>query len=406
MMASGLEEITSDALRRIRPSGTIAATQKAREYARQGRDVLFMTMGQPDFDTPQNIKQAAKDAIDRGETKYPGVAGVPALREAIAAKFLRENGLKYEANQTIVNTGGKNIIFVAMLATINEGDEVIVPAPYWVSYPDIVRFAAGKPVEIQTQIEDGFKVSPEQLAGAITPKTKWIILNSPSNPTGAVYSAEDLRALADVIRRHLRVWVLADDIYEHLVYEPNIFSSFAKIAPDLSDRILTVNGVSKGYAMTGWRVGYAGGPANLIRAMEKLQSQENSGTCAIAQWAAIEALNGPQDFIAERRRIFQERRDLVVSSLDAARLLDCPVPDGAFYVYPSCRDAIGRKTASGRTIEDDEDFVDALLDGTGVAVVAGSSFGYGPHFRLSYATSLAVLKDACARIHDFCAALR
>jgi aspartate aminotransferase len=396
---------TSEALLRIKPSATITATQKAREKARLGGDVLFMSMGQPDFDTPDNIKTAAKEAIDRGETKYPGVAGVPALREAIANKFKRENGLDYKPAQTIVGTGGKNIIFNAFLATINPGDEVILPAPYWVSYPDIVSFAGGRPVEVATRMEDGFKLRTGDLEAAITPRTKWLILNSPSNPTGAAYSRDELKALAGVLMRHPHVWILTDDIYEHLVYDEFTFSTLAQVEPNLVDRVLTVNGVSKAYAMTGWRIGYAGGPLALIKDLEKLQSQQTSGACSIAQWAAVEALNGPQEFIPTRRKTFQERRDLVVSMLNQARHLKCPTPEGAFYVYPSCADAIGRKTPTGKIIQGDEDFVSALLEEEAVAVVHGSAFGLSPNFRFSYATSTSVLEEACTRIQRFCASL-
>jgi aspartate aminotransferase len=395
----------SQALLRIRPSATITATRKAREQIRLGRDVLLLSMGEPDFDTPDNIKTAAKEAIDRGATKYPGSGGIPALREAIANKFRRENGIDYTSRQTIVGTGGKNIIFNAFLATINPADEVLLAAPYWVSYPDIVMFAGGKPVEIATRLEDGFKLKATDLEAAITPRTKWLILNSPSNPTGAAYLRGELRSLADVLLRHPHVWVLTDDIYEHLIYEDFTFATLAQIEPNLIDRVLTVNGVSKSYAMTGWRIGYAGGPLPLITNMEKLEGQQTSGACSVAQWAAVEALNGPQDFLSMHRTAFQKRRDLVTSMLNQARYLKCPIPEGAFYVYPSCAEAIGRKTPAGRSIQTDDDFVSALLEEAGVAVVQGSAFGLSPHFRLSYATSTAVLEDACTRIQRFCAAL-
>jgi aspartate aminotransferase len=396
----------SEALRRIKPSATITATQKARALKRQGRDIVFLSVGEPDFETHDNIKAAAKAAIDRGETKYPGTAGVPALREAVAAKFRRENGVDYQPSQIIVGTGGKNIIFNALLATLNAGDEVIIPAPYWVSYPDIVSFAGGTPVEIATRIEDGFKLRAADLEAAITPNTKWLILNSPSNPTGAAYSRDELKALAAVLLRHPQVWTLTDDIYEHLIYGDFTFTTLAQAEPALLHRVLTVNGVSKSYAMTGWRIGYAGGPLSLIREMEKLQSQQTSGACSIAQWAAVEALNGPQDFIPRSREVFERRRNLVVAMLNQAKYLTCPTPEGAFYVYPSCAEAIGRKTGSGQVIGNDEDFVTALLEQEGAAVVHGSAFGLGPNFRFSYATSTEVLEDACARIQRFCASLR
>jgi aspartate aminotransferase len=395
----------SQALLRIKPSATIAATRKAREQIRLGRDVLLLSMGEPDFDTPNNIKTAAKEAIDRGATKYPGSGGIPALREAIANKFRRENGIEYSPSRTIVGTGGKNIIFNAFLATIDPADEVLLPTPYWVSYPDIVMFAGGTPVELPTRMEDGFKLQAADLDAAITPRTKWLILNSPSNPTGAAYLRGELKSLAEVLLRHPHVWVLTDDIYEHLIYGDYTFSTLAQVEPNLIDRVLTVNGVSKSYAMTGWRIGYAGGPLPLIKNMEKLEGQQTSGACSVAQWAAVEALNGPQDFISMHRTVFQKRRDLVVSMLNQARHLNCPIPDGAFYVYPSCAEAIGRKTPTGRSIESDDDFASALLEEAGVAVVHGSAFGRAPHFRLSYATSTAVLEDACGRIQRFCASL-
>ena len=364
-----------------------------------------MSVGEPDFDTPDNVKEAAIAAIRRGETKYTPVAGIPPLREAIAAKFKRENGLDYKPAQTIVGTGGKHILFNAFLATVNPGDEVIIPAPYWVSYPDMVLIAGGKPVPVETKIEHGFKLQPEALERAITPKTKWLLLNSPSNPSGAAYSHAELKALTDVLLRHPQVWILTDDIYEHLVYGDFAFATPAQVEPALIDRTLTMNGVSKSYAMTGWRIGYAAGPSELIKAMEMLQGQQTSGACSIAQWASVEALNGPQDFIAERRKIFEERRDLVVSMLNQAKFLRCPQPEGAFYVYPSCAEAIGKRAPDGKVIASDEDFVSALLDSEGVAVVQGAAFGLGPNFRISYATSTSVLEDACAKIQRFCASL-
>ncbi len=395
----------SDALLRVKPSATIAVTQKARDLKNAGRDIISLSIGEPDFDTPDNIKKAAIAAIERGETKYTPVAGIPPLREAIAAKFKRENGLDYKPSQTIVGTGGKHILFNTFLATVNPGDEVIIPAPYWVSYPDMVVIAGGTPVTIETRMEHGFKLRPEDLDKAITAKTKWLMLNSPSNPSGAAYTRDELKALADVLLAHPHVWVLSDDIYEHLIYGDFVFTTLAAVEPRLMDRTLTMNGVSKSYAMTGWRIGYAAGPDHLIKAMDMLQGQQTSGACSIAQWAAVEALNGPQDFIPERRRVFEERRNLVVSMINQAKYLKCPAPEGAFYVYPSCAEAIGRKTPEGKTIATDEDFVSALLETEGVAVVQGSAFGLGPNFRISYATATPVLEEACAKIQRFCASL-
>jgi aspartate aminotransferase len=395
----------ADALLRVKPSATIAVTQKARDLKNAGRDIISLSVGEPDFDTPDNIKKAAIAAIERGETKYTPVAGIPPLREAIAQKFKRENGLCYKASQTIVGTGGKHILFNAFLATINPGDEVVIPAPYWVSYPDMVLIAGGKPVPVETKIQHGFKLQPEALEKAITPKTKWLLLNSPANPSGAAYASAELKALTDVLLRHEQVWVLTDDIYEHLIYGDFTFATPAQIEPGLIDRTLTMNGMSKSYAMTGWRIGYAAGPESLIKAMEMLQGQQTSGACSIAQWAAVEALTGPQDFIATRRKIFEERRNLVVSMLNQAKYLRCPTPEGAFYVYPSCAEAIGKRAPDGKLIASDEDFVAALLDAEGVAVVQGSAFGLGPNFRISYATATSVLEDACAKIQRFCASL-
>jgi len=395
----------ADALLRVKPSATIAVTQKARDLKGAGRDIISLSVGEPDFDTPDNIKKAAIAAIERGETKYTPVAGIPPLREAIALKFKRENDLDYKASQTIVGTGGKHILFNAFLATINPGDEVIIPAPYWVSYPDMVLIAGGKPMAVETRIEEGFKLQPEDLERAITPRTKWLLLNSPSNPSGAAYTRAELKALAEVLLRHEHVFALTDDIYEHLIYGDFTFATLAQVEPALIHRTLTMNGVSKSYAMTGWRIGYAAGPEQLIKAMDLLQGQQTSGACSIAQWAAVEALTGPQDFIAERRKIFEARRDLVVAMLNQAKHLRCPSPEGAFYVYPSCADAIGKKTPEGKRIGSDEDFVAALLDAEGVAVVQGSAFGLGPNFRISYATATPVLEDACAKIQRFCAGL-
>ena len=395
----------SDALLRVKPSATIAATQKARDLKAAGRDVISLSVGEPDFDTPDNIKRAAIAAIERGETKYTPVAGIQPLREAIAAKFKRENGLDYKASQTIVGTGGKHILFNAFLATVNPGDEVIIPAPYWVSYPDMVAIAGGTPVAVETRMEHGFKLQAEDLDRAITPKTKWLILNSPSNPSGAAYTHAELKAVTDVLLRHPHVWVLTDDIYEHLTYGDFKFVTVAQVEPNLYERTLTMNGVSKAYAMTGWRIGYAAGPLPLIKAMDMIQGQQTSGACTIAQWASVEALNGPQDFVKKNKAIFQARRDLVVSMLNQARGITCPSPEGAFYVYPSIAEAIGRKAPGGKKIETDEDFVAALLETEGVAVVQGSAFGLGPNFRISYATGTQVLEDACAKIQRFCASL-
>ncbi|EEQ96208.1 pyridoxal phosphate-dependent aminotransferase [Brucella sp. ZJ1_1] len=396
----------ADALSRVKPSATIAVSQKARELKAKGKDVIGLGAGEPDFDTPENIKQAAIDAINRGETKYTPVAGIPELRQAIVAKFKRENGLDYKPEQTIVGTGGKQILFNAFMATLNPGDEVIIPAPYWVSYPEMVAINGGNPVFINTKIEDNFKLTASDLEKAITPKTKWLIFNSPSNPTGAAYTEAELKSLTEVLVRHPHVWILTDDMYEHLVYGDFVFTTPAQVEPSLYDRTLTMNGVSKAYAMTGWRIGYAAGPLQLIKAMDMVQGQQTSGACSIAQWAAVEALNGTQDFIPENKKIFQARRDLVVSMLNQAKGIKCPTPEGAFYVYPSCADLIGKKTEAGKVIETDEDFVTELLEAEGVAVVHGSAFGLGPNFRISYATSDALLEEACTRIQRFCASLR
>lgn len=396
----------ADALSRVKPSATIAVSQKARELKAKGKDVIGLGAGEPDFDTPDNIKKAAIDAINRGETKYTPVAGIPELRQAIVAKFKRENGLDYKPEQVIVGTGGKQILFNAFMATLNPGDEVIVPAPYWVSYPEMVAINGGTPVFINTKIEDNFKLTAADLEKAITPKTKWLIFNSPSNPTGAAYTEAELKALTDVLVRHPQVWILTDDMYEHLVYGDFVFTTPAQVEPSLYDRTLTMNGVSKAYAMTGWRIGYAAGPLQLIKAMDMVQGQQTSGACSIAQWAAVEALNGTQDFIPKNKEIFQARRDLVVSMLNQATGIHCPTPEGAFYVYPSCAGLIGKKTEAGKVIETDEDFVTELLEAEGVAVVHGSAFGLGPNFRISYATSDELLEEACTRIQRFCASLR
>ncbi|UWF66000.1 MULTISPECIES: pyridoxal phosphate-dependent aminotransferase [unclassified Brucella] len=396
----------ADALSRVKPSATIAVSQKARELKAKGKDVIVLGAGEPDFDTPENIKQAAIAAINRGETKYTPVSGIPQLRQAIVSKFKRENGLDYKPEQTIVGTGGKQILFNAFMATLNPGDEVIIPAPYWVSYPEMVAINGGTPVFVDTKIEDNFKLTAADLEKAITPKTKWLIFNSPSNPTGAAYTQAELKSLTDVLVRHPHVWILTDDMYEHLVYGDFVFTTPAQVEPSLYDRTLTMNGVSKAYAMTGWRIGYAAGPIELIKAMDMIQGQQTSGACSIAQWAAVEALNGTQDFIPANKKIFQARRDLVVSMLNQATGLQCPTPEGAFYVYPSCAGLIGKKTETGKVIETDKDFVTELLETEGVAVVHGSAFGLGPNFRISYATSDELLEKACVRIQRFCASLR
>ncbi len=396
----------SESLGRIQPSQTLAVTQKARELKAAGRDVIGLGAGEPDFDTPDNIKEAAIAAIRRGETKYTAVEGIPELRKAIAAKFKRENGLDYAPSQTFVAAGGKSIIYNALMATLNPGDEVICIAPYWVSYPDIVALGGGKPVIVEAKIEDGFRLTPEALSRAITPKTKWLILNQPSNPTGACYTRAQIKALADVLLEHPQVWVLTDDIYEHLVYGGFEFTTIAAVEPKLYERTLTMNGVSKAYAMTGWRVGFCGAPEPLIKAMAKLQSQSVTHAASISQWASVEALNGPQHFIPERKKIFEERRDLVVSMLNQANGIECPKPEGAFYVYPSIRKLIGKTAPSGKTIATDEEFAGELLESEGVAVVHGAAFGLSPFFRISYATSNKLLEEACSRIQRFCAALR
>ena len=396
----------SATLARVKPSPTIAVTTLAGELRAQGRDVIGLGAGEPDFDTPDNIKAAAKAAIDAGKTKYTAPDGIVELKQAIVDKFARENGLSYTTKQISVGTGGKQILYNALMATLNPGDEVLIPAPYWVSYPDMVLLAGGTPVVIECGLESAFKMTPDQLEAAITPKTKWLIFNSPSNPTGAGYTATELKALTDVLMRHPQVWVMTDDMYEHLVFDGFEFATPAQIEPGLYDRTLTCNGVSKAYAMTGWRIGYAGGPEPLIAAMRKIQSQSTSNPCTISQWAAVEALTGPQDFLATNREVFQRRRDLVVSMLNAAEGIDCPTPEGAFYVYPSIAGCIGKTSAGGTKIDTDEDFSRALLEETGVAVVFGAAFGLSPNFRVSYATSDEALKEACTRIQGFCAGLR
>ena len=396
----------AESLGRIQPSPTLAVTQKARDLKAAGRNVIGLGAGEPDFDTPDNIKEAAIAAIRRGETKYTPVEGIPELRAAISAKFKRENGLNYALNETFVAPGGKAIIYTAFMATLNPGDEVIVPAPYWVSYPDIARLAGAKPVVVETRMEDGFRLRADVLEAAITPRTKWLIFNQPSNPTGACYSEEQLRGLTDVLVRHPHVWVLTDDMYEHLVYGGFKFTSIGAAEPRLMPRLVTMNGVSKAYAMTGWRIGYCAAPEPLIKAMSKLQSQAATNATSVAQWAAVEALNGPQDFISERAKLFEERRDLVVSMLNQTHGISCPTPEGAFYVYPSIKELIGKSTRSGKKIASDGDFVSELLESENVAVVQGAAFGSSPFFRISYATSNQLLEEACRRIQRFCADLR
>ncbi|MFA7262676.1 MAG: pyridoxal phosphate-dependent aminotransferase [Caulobacter sp.] len=394
--------IESQALRRIKPSATIAISAKARALKAAGRDVIALSAGEPDFDTPDNIKEAAIAAIRAGKTKYTDPDGMPELKAAICAKFSRENGLTYTPAQVHVAPGGKPVIFNALMATLNPGDEVIIPAPYWVSYPDMVLLAGGEPVAVETSPDNNFKLEPAALEAAITPRTRWLILNSPSNPTGGAYTRADLQAIADVLLRHPRVWVLTDDMYEHLVFDDFEFTTIAQVEPRLYDRTLTMNGVSKAYAMTGWRIGYAAGPVELIKAMGKMISQTTSNPSSISQWAAVEALNGTQDFIKPNAKLFQTRRDLVVSMLNQAAGIHCPTPEGAFYVYPSVAGLLGKTAPSGKVIKTDEDFASELLEAEGVAVVHGAAFGLSPYFRISYATNEAVLEDACGRIQRFC----
>ena len=397
----------SETMTRIKPSPTIAVTDKARALKQAGRDVIGLGAGEPDFDTPDNIKQAAIKAIESGRaSKYTAVDGIPELKAAVSRKFKRENNLDYRPSQIIVGTGGKQVLYNALMATLNPGDEVMIPAPYWVSYPDMVLLAGGTPVEVRTTMADGYKLKPEALERAITPKTKWIIFNSPSNPTGAAYTRAELKAITDVLMRHPQVHVMTDDMYEHLVYDDFKFFSPAEVEPELYPRTLTINGTSKAYCMTGWRIGYAGGDEKLIKAMAMLQSQSTSNPAAVSQWAAVEALDGPQDFIPKHNKIFKERRDLCVSMLNQAKGIQCPRPEGAFYVYPSVAETMGKTTASGKKLVTDEDFVTELLEGEGVAVVQGSAFGLGPAFRISYATKTEDLEEACRRIQRFCGNLK
>ncbi len=397
----------ADRIARVKPSATIAVADKARALKAAGRNVIGLGAGEPDFDTPDNIKEAAIKAIRDGKaSKYTAVDGIPELKAAIARKFKRENELTYKPSQIIVGTGGKQVLYNALVATINPGDEVIIPAPYWVSYPDMVLLAGGEPVAVATTMESGFKLKPEALERAITPKTKWIIFNSPSNPSGAAYTRAELKAVTDVLLRHPHVHVMADDMYEHLVYDDFKFFSPAQLEPRLYERTLTVNGVSKAYCMTGWRIGYAGGPEPLIKAMAMIQSQSTSNPTAVAQWAAVEALDGPQDFIPKHNKIFKERRDLCVSMLNQASGIQCPKPEGAFYVYPSCAGTMGKTAPTGKTLATDEDFVTELLEAEGVAVVQGAPFGWSPAFRISYATATSALEEACTRIQRFCGNLQ
>jgi len=395
----------ADRLARVKASPTMAITALATELKAAGRDIISLSVGEPDFDTPENIKEAAIAAIRRGDTKYTVFDGRMELKEAVAAKFKRENGLDYNPTQVSVSSGGKQVLYNAMVATLSPGDEVIVPAPYWVSYPEMVLLADGNPVPVTCPQNNGFKLRPEDLDAAITPRTKWLILNSPSNPSGAAYTEADLRAVADVLLKHPHVWVMTDDMYEHLVYDDFDYKTIAQVEPRLYDRTLTVNGVSKAYCMTGWRIGYGAGPKELIKAMGAIQSNSTANPCSISQAAAIEALNGPQDFIAPNAAAFRERRDLVVDALNKVPGLHCPRPEGAFYVYPSVAGMIGKKTPQGETIRNDEDFAKYLLAAEGVAVVHGEAFGLAPHIRISYATSNAVLEEACRRIERACAAL-
>ncbi len=399
-------DFLSATLSRVKPSPTIAVSTMAAELKAAGRDIIGLGAGEPDFDTPQNIKDAAIAAIAAGKTKYTAPDGIIELKQAVCAKFQRDNELDYEPSQISIGTGGKQILYNALMATLNPGDEVVIPAPYWVSYPDMVLLAGGEPVVAEATLENKFRLTPEQLEAAISPKTKWFIFNSPSNPTGAGYSWDEMKGLTDVLMRHPHVWVMTDDMYEHLSYGNFTFCTPAQVEPRLKDRTLTCNGVSKAYAMTGWRIGYAGGPEHLIAAMRKIQSQSTSNPCTISQWAAVEALNGTQDFLAPNNEIFIRRRNLVVSMLSDIDGMICPLPDGAFYVYPSIAGLIGKSTPSGTKITNDEVFATALLEDTGVAVVFGAAFGLSPNFRVSYATSDEALKEACTRIQSFCASLK
>jgi aspartate aminotransferase len=396
----------SQTLSRVKPSPTMAITGLAMELKAQGRDVIGLSAGEPDFDTPENIRAAGIRAIEEGKTRYPAVDGIPELKQAVCDKFKRDNGLDYVPAQVTIGTGGKQVLYNALMATLNHDDEVIIPAPYWVSYPDMVLLAGGTPVFIEAALENNFKITAEQLEAAITRNTKWFMFNSPSNPTGAGYTHDELKALTDVLMRHPHVWVLTDDMYEHLAYDDFKFCTPAQVEPGLYDRTLTVNGVSKAYAMTGWRIGYAAGPEEVIKGIRKVQSQSTSNPCSISQWAAVEALNGTQDFLPRHNEIFVRRRDMVVAMLNQIDGVTCPTPEGAFYVYPSIAGLIGKTTPNGVTITSDEVFVTELLNDTGVAVVFGAAFGLSPNFRISYATSDENLQEACTRIQNFCASLK
>ena len=396
----------SDALARVAPSPTMAVTQKARDLKAQGVDVIGLGAGEPDFDTPNHVKEAAIDAIRRGETKYTAVDGMPELKDALIETFKRDNNLDYTRAQINVGPGGKAVLYNALAASINPGDEVIIPAPYWVSYPDMVKLTGGEPVIVKTKAENNFLITAEELESAITSKTRWVILNSPSNPTGAAYTRGAFAALADVLLKHPHVMVMTDDMYEHIIYDDFEFSTIAEVAPELYDRTLTINGASKAYAMTGWRIGFAAGPEKLIKAMAKMMSQTTSNPCSISQWATVAALSGDHDFLKDRNKAFKTRRDLVVSMLNDAQGLSCATPQGAFYVYPSCEGTIGKTTPNGKTINNDEDFAAALLEDEAVAVVFGGAFGLSPYFRISYATSDEALREACTRIQRFCASLK
>ena len=395
----------SNAVQSIKPSPTIAVSQKARDLKLQGRNIIGLGAGEPDFDTPDNIKEAAIDAINRGETKYTAVDGIPELKQAIVNKFQRENNINYNVNQIFVAPGGKAIIFNALISTLNKGDEVLIPAPYWVSYPDITLLAGGTPIIMETSPLSDYKITAEQLEKSITPKTKWLIFNSPSNPSGAAYSREEIKDITDVLLRYKHVWLLTDDIYEHITYDGFEFTTPVETAPDLIDRTITLNGVSKAYSMTGWRIGYCGAPEKIIKPMRAIQSQSTTNPTSISQWASVEALEGTQELIPRWVKIFKKRRDLVVDLLNQAEGINCPLPQGAFYVYPSCSGCIGKTTPNGNMIKNDEDFVTNLLDLEGVAVVHGAAFGTSPCFRISYATSTELLEDACTRIIRFCAGL-
>jgi len=401
-LKEGFMNYISDALNRVQPSATVGISQKARAMKNTGKDIIVLSAGEPDFDTPQNVKDAAKKAIDENQTKYTNVGGIIELREAIAAKFKRDNNLDISPDNCFVSTGGKQIIFNAMLATLNKGDEVIIPTPYWVSYPEVVRLCDAKPVFISTDETSNFKLSPTALKAAITPKTKWLMLNSPSNPSGSVYTKDELKALAEILKQYPNILILSDDIYEQLIYDGFTFSTMAQAAPELGERILTMNGLSKSHAMTGWRIGYCAGPSFLIKAMAKLQSQSTSATCSIAQWAAVEALNGEQDFLDEWREIFAKRRNMLVNGLNKIEGFDCLKPSGAFYVFPSIKPFIGKTSKGGQKITSDEDFVFALLEENDVALVHGSAFGIDNHIRISYAASQDSLSEALKRIEQFC----